>query len=321
MPVSDSTSQQAGTGHPRVSIGLPVYNGEAFLGEAIDSLLAQTYTDFELIISDNGSTDGTREICLERAGRDPRVRYYRNDKNVGAMKNFNRTVALARGELFKWAAHDDVHAPTCIERCVEALDGDPSVALAFPRFQDVDENGELIGLKRSAISADSSSVVDRFRELIRLDYSCEIVFGLMRTDMLRRTRLLADYADCDRVLLTEIGLAGRIEEIPDHLFSHRQHEQRSVSQFKSRQRRSAWFNPRLAGKPGFPYTREWIGMITAVSRADMRPGARVRCYGLMLRWAWVNRAGLMEDWHFALRYLLRPLKQRLGRAGDRGSTG
>jgi glycosyltransferase involved in cell wall biosynthesis len=288
-----------------------VYNGEAFLGEAIDSLLAQTYTDFELIISDNGSTDGTREICLDRAGRDPRIRFFRNDENVGAMKNFNRTVELARGELFKWAAHDDLHAPTCIERCVEALDNDPSVALAFPRFQDVDEDGEVIELKRSAISADSASVVERFRELIRLDYSCEIVFGVTRTDVLRRTRLLADYADCDRVLLTEIGLAGRIEEIPDHLFIHRQHKQRSVSQFTTRQRRSAWFNPRLAGRPGFPYTREWLGMVSAVARARMSTGERLRCYGLMLRWAWVNRKGLIEDWRFAARYLARPIKQLL----------
>jgi len=303
--------EQPRTPDPRVSIGLPVYNGEAYLAEAIDSLLAQTFTDFELIISDNGSTDATREICLERAGRDQRVRYFRSEVNVGAMRNFNRVVKLARGEYFKWAAHDDLHAPSCVERCVEALDRDPSIVLAFPRSQEVDESGEVIAMKGGGIDAHSTDVVARFRELIRLDYSCELVFGMMRSRMLGHTRLLADYADCDRVLLAEIGLAGRIEEVPDYLFIHRQHDGRSVSQYKSRQWRAAWFNPDKAGKPGFPYTHEWAGLVSAVHRSTMSTRQRLRCYRLMLRWAWVNRSGLIEDVTFGLRYLVRPLKDRI----------
>src|ERR1051326_2036095 len=107
---------------PRVSIGLPVYNGQQFLEEAINSLLAQTYSDFELIISDNASTDATEQICRAHAAADPRIRYYRNDKNRGPVWNLNRVFELARGELFKWAAHDDVCAPTLVERCVEVLE-------------------------------------------------------------------------------------------------------------------------------------------------------------------------------------------------------
>src|ERR1035438_9843576 len=94
---------------PRVSIGLPVYNGENYLDPALNSILRQDYSDLELIISDNASTDATGNICREYAAKDPRIRYYRNETNIGASANFNCLVKLARGEYFKWAAHDDVH--------------------------------------------------------------------------------------------------------------------------------------------------------------------------------------------------------------------
>ena len=116
---------------PRVSIGLPVYNGERFLARAIDSLLAQDFVDFELVISDNASTDGTGEISRDYAARDPRIRYHRNERNIGAVGNFNRTLDLASGEYFKWAAHDDWCAPQFLGRCVEVLDDDPSTVLCF----------------------------------------------------------------------------------------------------------------------------------------------------------------------------------------------
>ena len=123
---------------PRVSIGMPVYNGAAFLRESLDSLLSQTYEDFELVISDNGSTDGTQNICRAYATEDVRIRYYREEENRGAAWNYNRVFELARGEYFKWAAHDDVHAPTFLERCVEVVDNNPDVLWCFSRHTHVD---------------------------------------------------------------------------------------------------------------------------------------------------------------------------------------
>src|SRR4051794_3298661 len=93
---------------PKLSIGLPVYNGENFLAHAVDSILAQDFRDFELIISDNASTDRTAEICRGYAESDPRVRYVRFETNQGGSRNFCYVFELARGEYFKWAAHDDV---------------------------------------------------------------------------------------------------------------------------------------------------------------------------------------------------------------------
>ncbi|MBS0016773.1 MAG: glycosyltransferase family 2 protein, partial [Arthrospira sp. SH-MAG29] len=127
--------------HPRVSIGLPVYNGENFIQETLDCLLSQTFDDFELIICDNASTDRTEEICRDYAARDKRIRYYRHPENLGAAKNYNRTFELSTAEYFKWAAHDDLYAPEFLERCVEALDTHPSTVLCYPQEYWIDEQG------------------------------------------------------------------------------------------------------------------------------------------------------------------------------------
>ncbi len=296
---------------PRVSIGLPVRNGEAYLEAAIESLLGQTFTDFELIVSDNASTDATEAICRRFAKADPRVRYVRQEENVGAMANFNLVVELARGEYFKWAAHDDVHEPEYLERCVEALDAHPDVVLAFPRLRDIDAEGRTLGERGLELAVDSPDVARRFADLTRLDYKCEAVFGLMRIDVLRATRRLGSYADSDRVLLVELGLRGRFLEIDEPLFVHRQHEDRSVLRYTTRQTRSAWFDPARAGRPAFPYTRElrdfWsaIGRTPALSRSERR-----RCRRVALRRAWQMRDGLREDVVFALRWWIAPLRGR-----------
>ena len=123
---------------PRLTIGLPVYNGENFLSEALDTLLAQTYTDFELIISDNASTDGTEEICRRYARSDPRIRYLRQERNIGLVPNHNFLVGQARGEYFKWAGHDDRFAPELVERCIEILDERPHVVLCHADMAIID---------------------------------------------------------------------------------------------------------------------------------------------------------------------------------------
>ena len=113
---------------PRVSIGMPVYNGERYLRSAIESILAQTFQDFELIISDNASTDNSLSICQEFADQDKRIRIIEQSKNIGAMANFNFVAKEARGEYFKWAAADDLCAPQFIEKCIEVLDRDSELA-------------------------------------------------------------------------------------------------------------------------------------------------------------------------------------------------
>jgi glycosyltransferase involved in cell wall biosynthesis len=270
---------------PKVSIGMPVYNGERFLRETLDSLLGQTFEDFELIISDNGSTDGTQTMCREYAARDSRIRYHREEINRGAGWNYNRVVDLARGVYFKWAAHDDLCAPTYLERCVEVLDRDPAVILTYPDDIDIDEKGNRINRKRashipSRERGSSPDVAQRFRRLVLLDYDCEEVFGLVRLDILRRTKLILNYADSDRTLLGELGLYGPFYGIPDPLFYHRHHSGSSgqANPIKAGWHlRAAWFDPRLKGRVLFPQWRQLLEYVKAVFHAPLGMTVRMKC--------------------------------------------
>ncbi len=132
-----------GSRTPRVSVGLTVYNGEPFLAETLDSLLAQTFEDFELIICDNASTDRTAEIVGDYAARDARIRYVRHPRNFGASGNERRAFALSRAPYFRWSGADDLYAPESIARCVEVLDRDPRVVLTYPKAKFIDDRGRV----------------------------------------------------------------------------------------------------------------------------------------------------------------------------------
>lgn len=216
---------------PRVSIGLPVYNGENYLALAIDSLLAQTFQDFELIISDNASTDGTEAICRDYANRDSRIRYVREEENRGAAWNFNHLVDLARGEYFTWAAHDDLCAPNWLQRCVEILDRDLSVVLSFTRHQPIDADGKPFNSPSNALGKrrefSSSAAHCRYLDVLMYCDWCYEMFGLTRTAVMRRTGLQRAYYGGDKMLLVELSLLGRFEEAPEVLFFPRQHAAQS----------------------------------------------------------------------------------------------
>jgi len=218
---------------------------------------------------------------------------------------------LSRGELFKWAAHDDEHEPEFLTRCIATLDGDSRVVLAYTQAREIDETGTTLRVKSTGVDGDTGKVAERFRELVRRDYPCIAAFGVVRSDVLRRTRLFANYADCDRVLIAEIGLEGRIVELREPLFVHRQHRNRSVWQFRSRQTRNAWFDPAMAGRPAFPYTKQFRGYLGAIRRAPISPLERIQCAAVMTQWIAHNLDGLWEDVNFAGRYALRPMKRRI----------
>lgn len=169
-----------------VSIGVPVYNGETFLSDALSSLLAQDYGDIELIISDNASTDRTASIAEEYARQDPRLRYYRSHENLGAIPNFNRTLELASGRYFMWAACDDIWERNFIKELVKLLDGANS-AIAFCRFDSIDETGHHLRSfdLRRLIGLDLESRLKRYLVLGVDLGGANSIHGLMRTEMLR----------------------------------------------------------------------------------------------------------------------------------------
>ncbi len=193
---------------PRVSVGIPVYNGERYLAAALESLRAQTYEDFELIISDNASIDHTAEIARSYAAQDRRIRYVRNARNVGAAGNFRHTLQLASGEYFRWAAADDISAPEFLARCVEVLDREPRVVLAYPKTRFIDEYGRVTADYDDRLHLPQQRASDRFRALVDRLGHCNAMYGLTRKDVVRRTRLLGSYFGADIVLLAELVLYG-----------------------------------------------------------------------------------------------------------------
>lgn len=231
---------------PRVSLGLPVYNGEKFIAESIGSILAQDYDDFELIITDNHSSDATADICRDFVGRDSRIKYFKNDRNLGAGPNFNRAFELASGVYFKWCASDDRLSPNYIGACVRALEDRPDAALAYGKTQSIDQQSRPIPLIGSMMAGiENPKAAHRFRRIIREIGTCYEVFGLFRADCLRRSSLHRPYYGSDRALLAEAALLGSFVLVPDAVFYNREHPTRSINIDKNARR--FWHTADLRG--------------------------------------------------------------------------
>lgn len=285
--------QKLSNNKPRVSIGMPVFNGEKYLEEALDSILAQTYQDFELIISDNASTDHTQQICIEYANKDNRIHYYRNKKNIGAPRNYNRVFELSSGEYFKWAAYDDVLAPNYLEKCVIVLDNNSSVVLCHCKTGRIDEHGTLVGYYNQGMLRHTSSPKpnERFADLIGLWYNTCPIFGLVRASLFRKTPLHGSYIGSDRNLLAEIGLMGRIYEIPECLFFQRDHPESYTSIYYGHKqsptvnrlrKEMAWWSKDYW--TSFPYWKNCIEYFRSVNRVPLNWSERLLCYAQIFRW-------------------------------------
>jgi glycosyltransferase involved in cell wall biosynthesis len=275
---------------PSVSIGLPIYNGENYLEKALKAILAQTYSDFELIISDNASTDRTQEICLAYAAKDRRIHYYRNKNNFGAAKNFNRVFKISSGKYFKWAAHDDLLAPDYLLKCVEVLDHNSSVVLCFPHVkiinsQDQEINNFSIDLKK----LQSPEPSERFGCLIETDLWCYEIFGLIRANRLGKTSLFTSHFASDRALLAELGLMGRFQEISESLFYIRDHPERSIRSMPAHHMRAAWMDPNNVRRIVFPHWRIWYEYYKSVKRASLGNHQRRKCYYHLIHWPMMNK--------------------------------
>ncbi|WP_170287476.1 glycosyltransferase family 2 protein [Halioglobus maricola] len=269
---------------PKLSIGLPVYNGENFLAGAIGSLLDQSYRDFELIISDNASTDRTAEICLAFAATDDRIRYVRNDENQGAAANYNQCLALASGEYFKWAAHDDLCHPLFLARCIAVLEANPGVVLCHSQSQGIDDSGATKGRYGEERSFSSPSPSRRMWQVISTPHVCIAVFGVMRRAVLLQTIRHGDWVGADRNLLAQLSLHGKVVLVPEVLFKRREHLESSIHKFEDEQERLAWFNPAFAGKRSRPTWRRWQEYNKAVHGAPLGLVEKARCYLQLLRW-------------------------------------
>lgn len=271
--------------NPTISIGMPVYNGENYIAAALNSILAQSFSDFELIISDNASTDGTEEVCRNYQARDARIRYYRNPSNWGAAKNHNQVFELSSGRYFKWASHDDVLAPDFLSRCVSVLEEDSSVVLCDSRITLIDNfSKRTIPLPKTVAMVASSSPSERFGGVILHDRLCADIYGVIRSDALRNTSLIGPYVGSDRTLRAELALLGRFYEVPEYLFYLRDHAERSVRSMPAHHQRVAWFDPDRMDQKVLPHWRILCEYWKTIQRAPLTSGQRFRCRLYLAAW-------------------------------------
>ncbi len=282
---------------PTVGIHMPVHDGERFLPRAVQTLLDQDFEDFELVISDNASTDGTEEIARAFVASDRRVRYERHDRNRGASYNFNRLFAVSHpgARYLKWAAADDEHHPTYLRRTVALLDDDPGLVLAHSLTADIDEEGFRLRVRRQPVEhLGDPSPATRIRDLVTLAHECFDAFAVVRAETLRATRGVGPFSDADNVLLTEIALRGRFGRVDEVLFFRRQHAERSMASFRTSRQRIAWFDPGRS-QDGFPAWRVGRELVGAVHRAPLALPERAACYRSLSVFVRHNWPGLAKN--------------------------
>lgn len=294
------------TAPPLVTLGVPVYNGERHLAKALDSLLAQDMPDFRLVISDNASTDRTAAICQEYVARDRRVTYVRNETNLGAAANYNRLLQLATTPYFKWASADDVCEPQLLRRCLEVLEARPEVVLAYPKTVLIGEDDEFLRNHEDRLHMPFPDPAERLRHFATRRWLCNACFGLIRTDVLRRTALVRPYVSSDIALLAELALAGQFHEVPERLFRRRVADSSCGLGSLSTSEVAAWFDPQR-GRPRVPpLIRVFADVEKTILTSDLHPAARLetaRAFGV----AWTKRRLGVRLWRVRMALRRQPL--------------
>jgi len=280
--------------NPLISIGMPVYNGALFLRQAVDSLCSQTFTDFELIISDNASTDDTESICRDYARKDHRIRYERLSENQGSVKNFNRLVGLARGKYFKWAAADDICLPTYLESTLGVMESDPEVVWAHSQFGKIDLHGSVLsaddpiaeGLAHSSEAGfprdhhASAERHRRFRGVLLGTAWCADIYGLIRKSALDSSVPLAVCFGSEKVLIGELSLRGIYCEVPQTLFYQRVHAD-AAGHRASRQGQGQVIAPAAKRSSSSSRLALLRGHLKSVQNVNMTHREGARCIGVV----------------------------------------
>jgi glycosyltransferase involved in cell wall biosynthesis len=275
---------------PRITVGLPVYNGQDYLKTAIESVLAQTYGDFILLISDNASTDDTEQICRSYVALDPRVRYIRHSVNHGLYWNFRAAFNAAQSEFFKWMAHDDICAPNLLEECIRLLDKYPEAVLVSPKNAViVDDTIQHIPVD---LRLDDARPNRRYAGALALKYYVPQLHGLFRAAALRQTPLLEDFMESDQTLIARVALMGRIVETEDYLFFHRLHASNASKHGRFYQD-SSHTGSSQTNDTKLPHWKALLAYFRPTREVPLPLSERLLCWKHLLVWLFQDRNGLM----------------------------
>jgi glycosyltransferase involved in cell wall biosynthesis len=204
---------------PKVSVGIPVFNQEQHMHESLENLLNQDYPNLEFIICDNGSTDRSAEIYRPFVDRDPRFRLYRYPQNDGPARNFIRAFEFAQSPYYMWKASDDRLDPTYIRKCVEVLEADPDVALAYSYANFVDDRGTILMPKQDFFDLTADTAAERYLNLVGKLGFCDAFYGVHRMSILTQVNIdPGPYLGFDHLVIVQIVLRGKCVQIPERLF-------------------------------------------------------------------------------------------------------
>ena len=318
---------------PKVSIGIPVYNGEKYLEFALDSLIKQSFQDFEIIICDNASTDKTEEICRLFQSRDKRVVYHRNPVNIGAASNYKKVFQFAKGQFFKWMAHDDRCSANYLEECVRVLEDDPDIVMSFPRFVLIDDSDNLFPLieKNTYVIPGGRTIItnlnrnfmsvhpsDRYWEVLYRTTECYEFFGLSRRNIIEQTSQHDAFYGSDKVLLCELAMMGKIKEVPNAIGYFRIHAEQSQS-LQSSKERAEWISPDLNYGAFMSRVKCLQGYYHSIFAYPVSLSERFKCLWTLIVWS-IN----LSNWQSMLREVLRlklNIQKPVQNAGDQAKQG
>lgn len=278
---------------PRLTFGIPVYNGERYLPSALESVRNQDLADIEIVISDNGSTDGTEDYCRRQASEDSRIRYHRYETNRGGIWNYRNVMELCNTELFSWMAADDVKLPAFARTTIAALDEAGSdTVFACPRTQIINSDGVVYEeLNDADMGLDAAAAHDRVRNLLRAQAS-HPMYGVIRMDALGQTRGILSVLGDDMVLLVELLCAGKMATSAEPTFLQRRHdEQVSVLGVSS----PSWFAPGQKANRSFAETRTNIELYRGVSHSELPFTEKLRT------WATLGPSWVFPRWRAVAR--------------------
>ena len=281
-------STNVSSASPAVTVGVPVYNSDQYLAQTLRSILSQTFTNFELVISDNASTDETPAICKDFARTDPRVRYVRQPQNIGAPRNYNALVALARGRYFKWSSSNDLIEPQFLAACVPILAARRDVVLVYPRTRYFDAATGNVRDHADDLNLQADDPVERYKQCDRRLWANNVMNGLIRIDALRASTLHWDYRSSDMELVVELSLYGKFVEVPQPLFYRR-----TESAAKYDAGRHRLYYPHETGGQVFGAWQSVGQMLQAANRAPLSFSDRVRLYDYDAHRIWWRRKRLM----------------------------
>jgi glycosyltransferase involved in cell wall biosynthesis len=289
----------------QVIIGLPVYNGQKYLGAAIESHLSQSFGDFALVISDNGSTDATPEICAQYASRDPRIQYLRSPENRGILWNHRRVLDAIESpnQYFRWAGADDIMEPGLLEAMVTVLRTRPEVEAVVPDTKNIDDQGTISGSVPRTLDLQSTDVFERAHEVLVRNFQHVIAYGLLRASTLRLLRTGPNYPGWDSVFIWELALRGKMVQPAGPALLRRFHPG-SISRVKTVKEMKKWVEPNSRVGMSFPHWTWAYERWRALIACPLASRDRLRIGALLARATLWQRGELARDLTQAVRRTL-----------------